>query len=349
MIKWASLCQPVCVGRSVFGLTLALNLVSAVHISLAQDLLPELAAPAAQYKTAVETLDKQKLEAIAGAAKSYVSALDSVEKAATAKGELELVATVVKEREAAASGALEPDLPAALPKARLQMSRKSLLASIKRISADFAKRKNKADADYLRVLATLQSKAAANPELAKQLAAEKTALLGNDGAAAEPGKKASKKANAKNVVVNGDFETVTTDGSPEGWRFRECAKVEKEGKNTFMRIECSHLNNDGSVCGHYIGQEFAVPKDAIKVTVSARLRTKNRVISKTPPAFCSFRDVSGNELSVVYASWNEKKGCWMETQGAGPVPKNAEKVKFMLTNGKCAGQFDYDDIEVTFK
>lgn len=146
-MKMASLFHSVRSAGGALVSSLALGFAPAVPGAFAQELLPELAAPAAQHKAADEALEKQKLEAIAVAAKSYVSTLDSIEKTATAKGEIDLVAAVVKEREAAASGTLEPNLPAALPKARLQMSRKSLLASLERINADFAKRKKRADAD----------------------------------------------------------------------------------------------------------------------------------------------------------------------------------------------------------
>ena len=141
-------------------LILAFGLSPTAPVAYAQELLPELAEPAAKHKAADEALDKQKQEAVAVAAKSYVSALDGIEKAATAKNDLDQVAAAVKEREAAVSGTLESDLPAALPKAKLQNTRKALLASLERINADFAKRKKQADADYLRFLATLQPKAA---------------------------------------------------------------------------------------------------------------------------------------------------------------------------------------------
>ena len=193
---------------------LALGLSPIVPVLYAQDLLPELAGPAAKHKAANEALDKQKQEAVAGATKPYLSALDGVEKSATAKGELEVVAAVVKEREAAIAGTLDTDLPTALPKAKLQSSRKALLAKIEQLNTDSAKRKKLADADYLRFLATLQTKAASNPELAKQLASEKAALLagGTDNGS---GGTTAKVARGKNIIVNGDFEKVG-DGKADG-------------------------------------------------------------------------------------------------------------------------------------
>ena len=61
----------------------------------AQELLPEVAGSTAKYKAAVEALGKQKAKAVSKAAQSYVSALDGIEKTATAKGDVDLIAAVV--------------------------------------------------------------------------------------------------------------------------------------------------------------------------------------------------------------------------------------------------------------
>ena len=331
-----------------------IGIVPAVPVALAQDLLPELAAPAAQHKAADEALDKQKLEAIALAAKSYVSALDGVEKSATAKGEIDLVAAVVKEREAVASGALEPDLPAALPKARLQMSRKTLLASVERINADFAKRKKKADADYLRILATLQPRAASNPELAKQLAAEKAAVLGNGSGVSGVGSPAVKKAHGKNVVVNLKFEQVA-DGKPDNWSLPICATVVAEGNNTFCRFDDKVIiTREGAVPFFCSKREIEFPKDAKTVNISAKIRTTNCVSPKTEPRYpkaqVSFEDQAGKPFFYLSASWDKKNGPWKTIHAEeSPIPKEAVKAFVILTNGRCSGQIDFDDIEVTFK
>ena len=321
----------------------------------AQELLPELAAPAAKHKAADEALNKQKLEAIALAAKSYVSALDSVEKAATAKGELDQVAAVVKEREDAASGTLEPSLPAALPKTKLQMSRKSLLASVERITADFAKRKKMADADYLRVLAALQTKAASNPELAKQLAAEKAALLDNGSAGAESGgaTKVARISRGKNVIENGDFEKIV-DGKPEGWKEGECVTVETENKNTYIRFDLKAVNNDGTTELHKLSQEIDIPKGAKTVMVSAKLRTKDcislsKLNPRTPTVAVCFLNQEGKPFFYIYACWNNKNNPWKTFQSSGAIPKDTIKAYVSVSNGRCPGQIDFDDIEVTFK
>lgn len=350
MMKIVSLLQGGDWGKRIFVLTFALCIVPAVPVSLAQELLPELAAPAAQHKAADEMLDKQKLDAIALAAKSYVSALDSVEKAATAKGELDLVAAVVKEREAVASGTLEPSLPAALPKARLQMSRKTLLASVERINADFAKRKKTADADYLRALAALQTKAASNPELAKQIAAEKAALLGGVSALGA-GAKESKATRGKNVVENGDFSQ-SVEGKPAGWKYAENARVEKEGENSFIRFVDKKIIADGTVPSTSICQEVTMPKGAQMVTVSAKIRTTDLVsLPKvyTAGAAVEFSDQDGKACRFIVVHWSGKNGAWKEYQVERPVLKEASKVIVRVSSGQCPGQIDFDDIVVTFK
>lgn len=330
--------------KSVVWMMMAV--VSMLH---AQDLLPELAAPAAQHKAAGEALDKQKLEAITLAAKSYVSALDGVEKAATAKGEIDLVAAVVKEREAVASGTLEPELPAALPKAKLQMARKTLLSSVERISADFAKRKKKADADYLRVLATLQTKAAANPELGKQIAAEKAALLDN-GTAGEAGRiangsGAAKVSRGKNVVVNGDFEQIV-DGKPEGWLYTGRESVLMEDGNHFVRFEIKEAK------GCRIRKEIDLQKESKTATVAARLRTRDLIGEKGdtyPRCVIVFINEEGKPFSWLCTPKKQADSSWKSIKMDGPVPKSAVTCYVDIETGKSPGQIDFDDVEVTFK
>ena len=327
---------------------LALGLSPVAPILYAQELLPELAGPAAKHKAANEALDKQKQEAVAGATKPYLSALDGVEKSATAKGELEVVAAVVKEREAAIAGTLDPELPTALPKAKLQSSRKALLAKIEQLNMDSAKRKKLADADYLRFLATLQTKAASNPELAKQLASEKAALLagGTDNGS---GGTTAKVARGKNIIVNADFEKIV-NGKPEGWLCGNAVTVETENKNTFLRFKNVPVDKDGSVTSEYVWQSIELPAHAKTVTVSARCRATIGPGSKgKPAAFLVFHDKDGKNLLFVFGNLQEYKGSWKTIEQIGLVPKEAVKAGVALTNDKCSGPIDFDDVEVTFK
>jgi hypothetical protein len=327
---------------------LALGLSPFAPFLYAQELLPELAGPAATRKAADEAMDKLKIEAIVVATKPYLSALDGVEKSATAKGELEVVAAVVKEREAAVAGTLDPELPAALPKIKLQGTRKALLAKLEQLNNDFAKRKKQSDADYLRFLATLQTKAASNPELAKQLAAEKAALLaggadnGSEGTAANVPR-------GKNVVVNGNFEKIVT-GKAEGWLYGNAVTVETENKNSFIRLRNPPADKDGAVPSQYVFQSIEFPADAKTATLSARCRATIGQGSKgKPAAFIIFYDKNGKEIHFVFGNLPEYKGSWKTIEQIGLVPKDAVKAGMALTNDKCSGPIDFDDVEVTFK
>ena len=360
-MKMTSLFQSCHSRRSAFILFLALALLPAIPVAHAQELLPELAEPAAKHKAADEALDKQRQEAVALAAKSYVSALDEVEKSATTAGQLTLIAAVVKEREAVASGSLDPELPAALPK-KLQSTRKPFLSAIERITADFTRRKQQVTADHIRYLAALQPKAASNPELAKQITAEKAALLAGGGAGGGAGSgngsQTAKQSRGKNVVVNGGFEKVADgkpDGWTDGWKSLRGLTVETEGGNTFVRYEGVSINNDDTTEYLTFFQEFDIPKGVKNAFVSAKLRTKGCVISKKSglgyiPGFSlAFHNQDNQPFAFISAEWDKKNGTWKVIQKAGPVPNGAVKGRMELTNGSRSGQIDFDDVEVTFK
>ena len=311
----------------------------------AQELLPELAGPAANYKEVGESLGKQKAEAVSKAAQSYVSALDGIEKSATAKGDVDLIAAIVKEREAAVAGMLEEDIPSALPKARLYGTRRALQTKIAQIGNDISKRRRQEDANYLRALATLQTKAAPGSDLAKQLAAEKKAVLaGGNG-------DAKKVSRGKNVVVNGDFEKLVNDW-PEGWDNASRVKVVRENGNAFIRFEASEIKADGSTQVAGIRQMIDVPKGAQTVSVTARLRTAGCVshakVSPIIPMAQIYFIVGEKEFHGVSAPWKEN-GDWKEIRKDGAVPKDVTKAYVQLVNGKCPGKIDFDDVEVTFK
>ena len=347
-MKMISSLQTIHWSRGFYVVLLALGLSAIAPILYAQELLPELAGPAAKHKAANEALDKQKQEAVAVAIKPYLSALDGIEKTATAKGELEGVAAVVKEREATIAGSLDPELPTALSKAKLQSTRKALLTKIEQINGDFAKRKKLADADYLRFLATLQTKAASNPELAKQLAAEKAELLagGTDNGS---GGAMAKVARGKNIIVNGDFEKIV-NGKPEGWLCGNAVTVETDNKNTFLRFKNVPVDKDGSVTSEYVWQSIDLPANAKTVTVSARCRATIGPGSKgKPAAFLVFHDKDGKNLLFVYGNLQEYKGSWKTIEQIGLIPKDAVRAGMALTNDKCSGQIDFDDVEVTFR
>ena len=324
----------------------------------AQELLPEVAGPAAKYKAAVEAVGKQKAEAVSKAAQSYVSALDGIEKSATAKGDVDLIAAVVKEREAAVAGTLEEELPATLPKARLYGTRKALQKNVEKIGEDFARKGKQADAEYLRALAGLQAKAAPGSDLAKQVAAEKAAVLaggagaGNGGNGEAKGKKVSR---GKNVVVNGDFEKVDADGKLEGWACPMNLLLAKERENTFIRFEETTVKSDGAVSSRDVSQNIEIPKGAKTVTVSARLRTSGcskcpvKKEPRVPSVVIIFRNQGKNVTDYVPACWREKNGDWETIQKEFSISKDTTDASVRVLNGRCSGQIDFDDVEVTFK
>lgn len=156
----------------------AFLLALAASNAFAQTVAPELAPAAAKYKADMATLDAQRLAALAQAQKSHAAALDAAEKTATAAGNLPVVAAITKERESLIADTLKPGFPDGLPK-NLQTTRKAYLDTAANIRVNEATRRAAIGAEYLRALASLQSKAAANPELAQQIATEKANLLAN--------------------------------------------------------------------------------------------------------------------------------------------------------------------------
>jgi len=324
-------------------LSLTLNAVKA------QELVPELAGPAAKYKEAVEALNKQWLTAVAKAGQSYVAALDGIGKSATAKGDIDLVAAVAKEREAAVAGRLEKDLPATLPKMQLQGTRNALRYKLEPISKEFAKRRGTLVTTYLGELASLQAKAAPDSELAKQVESEKTALLGEGGGKEEA--KAAKVSRGKNSVVNGNFEKVDAEGKPEGWNWGDWIRVVRETGNTFVRFEEKAINKDGTCGYHAIRQTVEVSQKALRVRIAARIRTVD-VVPPTKTAFpgliITFIDKNGGKHFRV-AKWQNKNGAWQDIESEGPIPAECFTAEFAVSSGSCPGQIDFDDVEVTFK
>ncbi len=351
-MKNPSMFQGGCRGLIII---LALGLSPIVPASFAQELLPELAGPAARQKAAYEALYKQKRESVALATKPYLSALDSLEKTATAKGELKLVAAINNEREAALAGTLGPELPAALPKMNLLGTRKALMTKLEQLNADFARRRKQTDADYLRFLATLQTKASSNPELAKQLAAEKSALLEDGCSALTECGKSSKKANSKNVVVNGDFEKLA-EGKPEGWQNSQTVTVETEKGNKFVRFDVKTAYRDGTADSLSINQtiESPIPAKAERITMTVRIRTQNVTVipakANWPVLYARICDDNNKEIKLFQVQGRTvKNGVWKEFVSEQAIPIDSLKLHIRISTGGCPGQFDFDDVVVTFK
>jgi hypothetical protein len=323
----------------------------------AQEPAPELAESAAKYRAAAEALEKQRLAAAAQAARLYVGLLGGIERAAAAKGEVKAVEAATKERAAALAGALPPELPAELPTLRLQGTRKALLLKLEKVNADAAAQKKRFDGQYLGILAALAAKAAPDSGLAKQVAAEREAVLAGGKAAEEDGgkegggAKEAKVPRGKNAVVNGDFEKVDADGKPEGWQGKGVIVPEKEKGRSFIRFVEKTTSRDGTCGYHELLQELDVPAKAQRFRIATRIRTMDvapPTKNARPGITLVFQDKGGNEHFKV-AKWPGKNGSWADIQTEGPIPAEAVAAKFSVSSGFCPGQIDFDDVEVTFK
>ncbi|MDX9867251.1 MAG: hypothetical protein RBT78_04945 [Kiritimatiellia bacterium] len=328
----------------------------------AQDLLPELAGPAKQYRTAAETLEQRRLAETARAAKSYVDTLTQLEKGATAKGEITLLEAFAKERQAALNGELKPDMPPELPALRLQGVRKALQIKLARINSDAAGRKKHLDSQYFGVLTAIEKKSGPESELAKQVAAEKALLLASASNGMAENGKTHKPQQGKNAVVNGDFEKLDSDGCPEGWMFGTPEIFVTEKGNRFVRFN-ETASADGVAKTRSLRQtDIAIPSGARKLKLVTRMRTLNCVSrAKTDPRFpqvsICFKNKGaelvsylkeGRPFFYLCTEWN-RKSTWNSFEREGPVPKEAVSVNIELSNGQCSGMIDFDDVAVYFE
>lgn len=326
--------------------------------ALAQELLPEVAGESGKYRAAVAALEQSRLAEAGRAAQAYVSALDGVGKSATAKGEVPVIEAVAKEREAALAGALPQELPACLPALRLQGTRKALWLKLDTINAHAAAKRKPFEAQYLGALAALAARAAPDSALAKQVAAEKAAVL----AAGKPAgngensgdANAAKAPRGKNAVVNGDFEKVGADGGPEGWKGVRYVTVESENGNRFVRFVDGPLNRDGTTRHQAITEEIEVPKQARTVRIGARVRVKTPADfrakeGKKPRVYLQLLDPSDKPFVWFHGVWDGPQGRWTDIEEENVLPQNAVRVQVIVTNDYWPGQVDFDDIEVAFK
>ena len=152
-------------------------LFSILAAAFAQDLAPELAPIQKRYKTDVAELDSRKEAVQSGAGQTYAAALDAAEKAAAKAGNVKGVAAIVRERAAVKDGTVAPKASDELPKT-LAAARKTYVDAVSRVTKETGAKRSVLDSTYLKALASLEPKAAQNPELARQLALEKENLLG---------------------------------------------------------------------------------------------------------------------------------------------------------------------------
>ena len=131
-----------------------------------------------------------------------------------------------------------------------------------------------------------------------------------------------------------------------------CATVETENKNAFVRLTVKAFNNDGTAKKEDIRQEeINVPKGAKTATYTAKLRMKDCVFVNTenPALAICFYNQEQKLLTILFQGSSKKNGPWKTIQGVGPVPKDAVKAVVSFSNFRCPGQFDFDDVELTFK
>ena len=180
-------------------------------------LAPELAPYAAKHTADLATLDQQRAAALAARLPFYLNSLDTAENNALAQSNLDAVAAIHLERDAVKGGKIGDliavPFPDKLP-ASLRASRVALFDSYKRIEADVLKLRQRVNADYLRTLAALQTRAAGKPELAQQIKAESDAVLGNPVTKPEGEVEVAAKTGK---LINGGFAQADANGFPVGW------------------------------------------------------------------------------------------------------------------------------------
>lgn len=311
------------------------------NFACAQALAPELAPIAAKYKSDLAALEAQRTAALAQAQAPYLAALGTAERMATTAGNVAGVSAIASERTALGSGLMSPSPPTGLPK-ELQIPRKTYLDASARIRALEAPRRQALDAAYLRALSNLVVKGAENPELAKQLEAEKQKLL-----ASAPGAGGSKPS-AKSAVVNGTFDIASADGHPGGWTNVEGFKVVRDGTNNVLHASAKE---PGYVA---ITQDLLLPPRARSVTLSGRVRGK--FLARDP----NQGHFGANIAAVFIDSQDQTTKNWLMLDGGTDakwkrlsvnqaIPSGMKVLQVVLVLKYVSGEFDFDDIEVEFR
>jgi hypothetical protein len=320
----------------------------------AEDLPPSLAPFAAKHTADTATLAQQKDAATQRAKDTYFAALSGVEKAATTAGQVPVVAAVNAERDAVNNRTMPLAFPEALPKT-LQTPRKTYLDTMAKIAAAVAAQQQKIDAEYLRQIAALQSRAEATSDLGKALASEKARLLaaataspGANAPTAAPGA-AEAPAAGKNAVANGDLSAVTPTGAPAIWFLGRATTVAEENGNKFLHFE----SPTGGAPDARFNQNVAVPADVKTMTVrlQARVKKYRRGPSGDAGITVLWRDANGKNLAAaVEAVAMKSKPEWTKLSSAPlKVPAGAKNVLIEGSTTTAAGSFDFDEFEAIFQ
>jgi hypothetical protein len=150
---------------------------------------------------------------------------------------------------------------------------------------------------------------------------------------------------AKNIVVNGDFEA----GIETGWKIvgdSRMVTVESEDSNKFARIQ----PKDPAYC--LILQRFPVGENWTGLQVAARVRVTDLVKGpeshNTATLLYVFEDAAGQHLG----EWNQlmiaKDQDWTEMAGdVKEIPPGATSLVVQCAMMNAAGAADFDNIVVT--
>ena len=220
-------------------------------------LAPELVPYAAKHRADLATAEQQRLAALAAKLPFYLNPLDQAERSALAQANLDAVAAIHAERDAVKGGKVGDIVAAPFPEklpAGLKSSRDSFFADYKVLDAAALKRRQQADADYVRVLAGLQARVPANSALALQIKAESDAVLGAPVTKPEGEVEVTTKMGK---LINGDFTQADGKGLPVGWKLvdrnanenpvpaGETYKVVQESNRSFLHTAREDPKGEG--------------------------------------------------------------------------------------------------------
>lgn len=190
-----------------------------------QELGPELTPLATRHEAGIKAIDAERTVALDRVRQHYLDELATAEKTSSNAGRLSEVAAILKEREAMQVGALEITLPADLPKA-LERRRNEYVTATNAIDRDFAPKYQRVNAEYLRSLASVESRATGNPELQKQIAAEKAHLVNNAPSAGV-------RQLSDRILAGSEWEWLGKEKGPGKaiWQFLATGRIDTGGEH----------------------------------------------------------------------------------------------------------------------
>lgn len=149
---------------SLLGAALFCLLILPDASAAEQALPPELAPLAAKFEADNAVITAARETALAKVREGYLADLATAERSATGGGRVKEVAAIFQVREAVAGGAPDPRAPADFPKS-LERRHSTYLAALATVEREYAPRYQKTAADLLRVLGTMETRAAAGSPL----------------------------------------------------------------------------------------------------------------------------------------------------------------------------------------